>query len=64
MLYRPAARPPVASTFQTGLARVAGFVAELHRIATDRVYLDTLDEHALRDIGIQRIATRHGNIYR
>ena len=63
MLYRPA-RSSIASILQIGLARVVGFVAERHRIAADKAYLDTLDEGALRDVGIRRIATRRGNIYR
>ena len=63
MLYRPT-RPSIASIVQIALARAVGFVAELHRIGTDKVYLDSLDEHALRDVGIRRIATRDGNVYR
>jgi len=63
MLYRPS-RPSVASVLRAGFARVIGFVAELHRIAADSAYLDTLDEDALRDVGIRRIATRDGHTYR
>ena len=63
MLYRPY-RPSFSGLLRIGIARIVAFVAELHRIASDRAYLDTLDENALRDLGILRIATREGTIYR
>ena len=62
MLYRQP-RPYATRMFKAGLVRLVGFVAERHRIAKDRIYLDSLDEEALRDVGIRRTATRDGNIY-
>jgi uncharacterized protein YjiS (DUF1127 family) len=63
MLYRQ--RRPIAARFiLAALARIVGFAAEFHRTGTDKAHLDLLNEHALRDLGIQRIATRDDIFYR
>ena len=61
MLYR---QPRPFRFIPATFARILGFTAELRRTIADEAYLDTLNEHALRDIGIGRIAARDDCFYR
>jgi uncharacterized protein YjiS (DUF1127 family) len=63
MLYRQP-RPFALRIIRAALARIAGFAAQFHRVGTDTAYLDGLDAHALRDLGIQRIVARDDIFYR
>jgi uncharacterized protein YjiS (DUF1127 family) len=63
MLRHP--RPRLAvRVIRAGLARIAGFAGEFHRVGSDRACLDRLNEDALRDLGIRRIEATNGRFYR
>jgi hypothetical protein len=63
MLYRQPSFS-IVSSLRAGLARIAGQAAEFHRTSTDTAYVDGLNEHALRDLGIRRISGRDEHFYR
>ena len=63
MLYRQPRLSPVA-VLRAGLARVASLATDIHRTSVDTAHIDSLNDTALRDLGIQRIETRNDRFYR
>ena len=63
MLYRQPRRF-AARIVLAVLARIVTIATEFRRTGSDTAYLDRLNEHALRDLGIQRIVTRDDHFYR
>ena len=58
MLYRTP-RFSGRKLIHTGLARLAGAIAQSNRIAADKSLFDGLPEHHLRDLGLRRTEDRH-----
>jgi uncharacterized protein YjiS (DUF1127 family) len=63
MLYRQP-RPIAIRLIRAALDRIGEFAADFQRVGADRVYLDRLNEDALRDLGIRRIDARDDRFYR
>ena len=63
MLYRQP-RHSLIAMLRAGLARVVSLATEIHRTNVDTTHIDSLNDAALRDLGIQRIETRDNRFYR
>jgi uncharacterized protein YjiS (DUF1127 family) len=63
MLYRQP-RPFAARLISAVLSRIVETVTSLRRTGADEAYLDALNGHALRDLGIRRVVTRDDTYYR
>ena len=63
MLYHQPRTTP-STILRAGVARIAGLLAEIHRTGADTAYLDGLNDHAIRDLGIRRVDTRDDRFYR
>jgi uncharacterized protein YjiS (DUF1127 family) len=63
MLYRQP-RPSALSILRAVFARIIGFVAELIRTNADTAHIDSLNDNALRDLGIRRVESRDEHFYR
>lgn len=63
MLYRTP-RLSIAALLRALLARMAGALAEFHKTGVDTAYLDGLNAHELRDLGLERTDERGETVYR